>query len=110
ERAVNHFNRLLPGSPRMRVDALTFIPEFGGFNTQSLKPSGKSYGLDNRSSIQYWKEGIDPYYSWYRDDVQKNYPRWNPYEKDLFLQYHFENYKNPKGWNNPGGRYLMWKP
>ena len=85
---MNAFIGLAPkGTKSITKKNLTFIPEYGGFDTTSCEPCGKTWDAKAESSMAYEKKLRN---EWSEDEEGKGV---NSYDK--WLQMRYENYQNP---------------
>jgi len=93
-RRVNKYNAVLSkklgrGKLKIKSNALFFIPEYGGFNTDSLKPNKTPY--TGKNSIDYFKEVLEPLYKQYQKDLGDS-----AYDIDQWVRKYHEDYKKYK--------------
>jgi hypothetical protein len=102
-RAVNRFSYVLAKALKkdnvtIGLDALTTVPNFGGFNSQSLTPS-KVPAYQGPTGIAYYDNILRPEYrkfeAWRKGRMEKIL------DMDSWLQVYFENYTLPKGGTRP---------
>jgi RHS repeat-associated protein len=92
--ATKHYQKYSSHKGGLGLEDLTFIPNFGGFNTQNLTLSGAEYGAGNKTGIDYYIDVLQPGYAGYRrkhaaSEYAKDYA---PFDKDAWLQNYYENY------------------
>jgi hypothetical protein len=93
-RAINTFADLLPGNPRLGLDALTTVPEWTGFNTNSLqKASGDAY--NGPSAFDEWSN-LEKDYSAYKNAWPELHPGYEPYDMSHWLMKYYEDYTSPE--------------
>jgi hypothetical protein len=89
--SVNTYSALLRkklggGEVKIPIEALFFVPEYGGFNTDSLTPSKEDY-TGMLTSREYFEKELQPAYDQYKKDLRDR-----AYDIDQWLRKYHEDY------------------
>jgi hypothetical protein len=87
--AVQRFQHLYAPNAKFTLDTLTFVPNYGGYNTRSLIANRNAYS--GKNGIDYYTDVLLPKYGLYKKDAAaRNY---QPFSFDEWLQWYHENYE-----------------
>jgi hypothetical protein len=94
-KAVNAFQKFqpVPGAPRIGLDALTFTPDYGGFNFNSVSRNGVKVFSPGVSSV-----GAEAamYQEWKRSNQGKSHDDYRAWRKEQFEKWtEYSGYKLP---------------